>query len=186
MPDIIMIRERVDIRGRSRPMESKGEISALKLRPAQVGLIKEAPTIRWLKGQEEWDKAYKRSAEKAIKKRQTIEAKAKRLIDNARDQGLVLTADGPMHNIQRRGPNGPVGSTDGTIQEDRRWGPLDLDDERPPPTAIAKRRDTVCIRMFQDSMSRSNFLLYCSRKHSRCLRRAFIILLPLHIRQCRG
>jgi len=30
----------------------------------------------------------------------------------------------------------------GVIDVERRWGPLDLEDEHPPPTAIAHRRDT--------------------------------------------
>ncbi len=34
-------------------------------------------------------------------------------------------------------------TTIGKIQADRRWGPLDLNDECPPATAIAGRRDTV-------------------------------------------
>lgn len=130
-----MIRERVNIHGISRPMEPSRDIQALKLRPGQIGIIKEGPTIRWLKGQEEWDKRFKRTAEKAIKRRSKIEVKAKMLLDNARAQGLILTGE------QRHGA--PRSGEEDKIQEDRRWGPLDLDDERPPPTAIAKRRDTV-------------------------------------------
>ncbi|KAJ7129477.1 Alpha/Beta hydrolase protein [Mycena epipterygia] len=135
-----MIRERVDIEGIPRPMEPRESMSVLGLKPSQIGIIKEAPTIKWLKGQEEWDKKYKKNAERAIKQRQTNSEKAKRLIANAKDQGLLLVSEG--------GPDlTPVVSTsahatDGVIQKDRRWGPLDLEEERPPPTAIAKRHDT--------------------------------------------
>jgi len=40
-------------------------------------------------------------------------------------------------------------SSVGKIQAERRWGPLDLADERPPPTAIAGRRDNVCLPFFR-------------------------------------
>ncbi|KAF5387616.1 hypothetical protein D9615_000559 [Tricholomella constricta] len=138
--NVLMIRERVDISGVSRPMEPPEEIPALNIRPGQVGLIKEAPTRRWLDGQEQWDKRFKRSAKRAIKRRVRLEAKAERILDNARLQGLIISGEttpqekstsiGLQHNKPDR------------IQDDRRWGPLDLDDERPPPSAIAKRRDT--------------------------------------------
>ncbi|KAJ6628840.1 hypothetical protein B0H10DRAFT_1989479 [Mycena sp. CBHHK59/15] len=124
-----MIRERVNIEGVARPMEPLEDMSILNLEVAEIGIIKEAPTIKWLKGQEEWDRKYRKNAERAIRQRQKNEEKAKRLIANAREQGLLLVKNSAM-------------TTGGTIQVERRWGPLDLDEERPPPTAIAKRRDT--------------------------------------------
>ncbi|KAF7355480.1 AB hydrolase superfamily protein C4A8.06c [Mycena sanguinolenta] len=135
-----MLRERVDIKGEARPMEPQQDLAVLRMEPSEIGIIKEAPTIRWLKGQEEWDTKYKRSAEKAIRQRHKNEEKAKKLIDNAREQGLSLVHDtGPELT---RVASTSAHATDGVIQRERRWGPLDLDDERPPPTAIAKRRDT--------------------------------------------
>ncbi|KAJ7714315.1 alpha/beta-hydrolase [Mycena maculata] len=139
--EIRMIRERVNIKGQPRPMENRQDMSVLAIKPTEIGIIKEAPTMRWLKGQEEWDKKYKREAERAVRQREKNQEKAKKLIAHARDQGLVLSSD--------RGPeisrvlSTSAHTTNGMIQEDRRWGPLDLDDERPPPTAIAKRRDTA-------------------------------------------
>ena len=47
-----MIRERVDIHGVVRPMEPKEEIEALNIPPQEIGIIKEAPVMRWLAGQE--------------------------------------------------------------------------------------------------------------------------------------
>ncbi|KAJ7498735.1 Alpha/Beta hydrolase protein [Mycena latifolia] len=135
-----MIRQRVDIQGVPRPMEPREEMPVLALKPAQIGIIKEAPTIKWLKGQEEWDKKYKKTAQSAIRQRQKNEEKAKRLLDNARDQGLMLVSEcGPEITAV---VSTSAHTTDGTIQADRRWGPLDLEHERPPPTAIAKRHDT--------------------------------------------
>lgn len=137
--NVRMIRERVDIHGVARPMETAEEIPALKMRPGQIGIIKEGPTIRWLKGQEDWDKRYKRSAERVMKRRSKIEAKTKLFLDNARAQGLILTGERPKVEPS----SSRLHDESDRIQEDRRWGPLDLDDERPPPTAIANRRDTV-------------------------------------------
>ncbi|KAL0949342.1 hypothetical protein HGRIS_009412 [Hohenbuehelia grisea] len=141
--EVRMIRERVDVRGRVRAMEPKEEIDVLKIPPSEVGLIKEEPTLRWLKGQELWDKRYKRAATNAVKQRQKLEAKAKRMLEHARDEGLLLANERPaMPRQQSMASTRSQRTTDGEVQPERRWGPLDLDDEQPPPSAIAKRRDT--------------------------------------------
>jgi hypothetical protein len=155
--NVLMIRERVNIEGIARPMESQEEMSVLRLKPAEIGIIKEAPTIRWLKGQEEWDKKYKQHAERAVRQRQKNEEKAKRLIAHAREQGLLLVSDaGPdLTSVLSTSAH----ATDGTIQHDRRWGPLDLDNESPPPTAIAKRQDTARrLTSFSVLLNDNNFL----------------------------
>lgn len=148
-----MIRERVNIHGISRSMEPPEKITALQLRPGKVGVIKEAPTIRWLRGQESWDERFKHNAKKAIKKRTRIEAKAKRLLENAQSQGLVLTQDISKDETRSHSPTSSARLRADGIQEDRRWGPLDLDDERPPPSAIAGRRDTVGFSFIPPSQS---------------------------------
>ena len=143
-----MIRERIDIHGAVRDMEPRGEIPALQMKCEELGLIKEAPALRWLEGQELWDKRFKRSAKRVLRNREKVKAKAKKMLDNARSQGLLLSHENApvvsnlrAEAMQRRGSSRDT--IDGIIQEDRRWGPLDLDDENPPPSAIAKRRDTV-------------------------------------------
>jgi hypothetical protein len=143
-----MIRERIDIHGVVRDMETRGEVPALQMKREELGLIKEAPTLRWLEGQELWDKRFKRAAKRVLRNREKVKSKAQRMLDNARDQGLLLSREhAPVVSnlraeaMQRRGSSRDT--IDGIIQEDRRWGPLDLDDEDPPPSAIAKRRDTV-------------------------------------------
>ena len=150
IPHVLMIRERVDILGHVRPMEPKDEVPALRLHPSEVGVIKEDPVRRWLAGQEKIDRKFKRSAERVMKKRKKLEAKAEKMLADARDKGLVLHGDGGriQGDVQRadRGASNPsISSVDSerVIDEDRRWGPLDLEGERPPPSAIAKRRDTV-------------------------------------------
>lgn len=134
-----MLRERIDIHGHARPMEPEDQIPALQIRPSEIGLIKEAPTMRWLQGQEEWDKKYRRSAKAAIKQRKKLEVKSEEILAHARAQGLLLVGDSEPQVADVRQSR----LTDRAIQPDRRWGPLDLENERPPPTAIAKRRDTV-------------------------------------------
>lgn len=138
--DMLMIRERVDIHGRVRSMELKKDIAALQLRPSEIGIIKEETLFKWLEGQEEWDRRFKYRATKVMKNRVKNEAKANSIIKNARLRGLLLA--GEKDDLVERPIIGRSSATHGAIQEDRRWGPLDLVDEHPPPTAIAARRDT--------------------------------------------
>jgi len=142
-----MIRERVDIYGKVRPMEPIGEVAALQVRPEEIGIIKEAPLNKWWSGQKEWDKRYRRNAEKAVKQRRSNLTKATRIMAGARDQGLLLGHEKPLlSQLHRLASNTPALSIQktGKIESDRRWGPLDLDNENVPPSAIANRRDTVC------------------------------------------
>jgi len=164
--DVIMLRERVDIRGRVRPMEPPEEIPTLRIPPGQIGVLKEAPVRRWLRGQEMWDEKFKRQSKKVPEKRKKLEEKAEHIIRSATRQGLVVSAEegearAPLEQAVGGGGGEqggvrpmvePQGESKrsrsffkitGTIDENLRFGPLDLDDQNPPPSAIAKRRDTV-------------------------------------------
>lgn len=155
-----MLRERVDIRGQVRPMEPAEEIPALCIPPSQIGLIREPPVRRWLHGQAVWDEQFKRRSKKVFEKRKKLEEKAEQIIQHATRKGLIIgevqTSPGQVggggEQDEVRPMAGPQGgrkssrsmsASTGIIDEDRRFGPLDLDDENPPPSAIAKRRDTV-------------------------------------------
>ncbi|KIK67942.1 hypothetical protein GYMLUDRAFT_36749 [Collybiopsis luxurians FD-317 M1] len=145
---IIMIRERVNIYGKVRDMEPQEEVTCLQISSSQIGLIKEAPAVRWSKGQEQWDQIFGKEAKKVLKRRQRIARKYQEMLRNARDQGLMLVGEDDSANPAKARNVSTEKSTsanaiDGTILEDRRWGPLDLNDERPPPSAIAKRRDNL-------------------------------------------
>ncbi|KAH8106038.1 alpha/beta-hydrolase [Cristinia sonorae] len=140
IPGVSMIRERVDIFGRVRPMEPRGDVQALQIPPGQIGLIKEAPVRRWLAGQEIWDVKFKRSAMKVALKRKHYEEKAARLLNHAREQGLILSHDHHPHPYHSNSTASINGTHD--IGHERRWGPFDIDGEQPPPSAIAGRRDT--------------------------------------------
>lgn len=135
-----MVRERVDVYGRVRQMEPEQDIDILQLSAKDIGLLKEAPARRWLSGQEHWDKKFKSSAKRVIKARKKNEEKYQKLLARAYELGLIHVSDDV--GLQRAS-SGATGADDGKIQPDRRWGPLDLDEEDPPPSAIAKRRDTV-------------------------------------------
>ena len=123
IPAVFMIRERVDALGKVRPMEPVEEIEALRIPPQQIGVIKELPVRRWLEGQEKWDKKYKRTADHVIRKRKRYEQKAQRLLDHAREQGLVhdeLTPQTSRVSI----PDQASSLSAGEIQPERRWGML--------------------------------------------------------------
>jgi hypothetical protein len=145
-----MIRERVDIHGKVRPMEPREQITALQIPAEEVGLLREAPIRRWLTGQELWDRKFSRTAVKVVKQRKNIEETAEKLLETARELGLVLAHED--RGLQVGDPQLPPKTTNnasfatskrGVVDGERRYGPLDLEDERPPPTAIAKRKDTV-------------------------------------------
>lgn len=161
-----MLRERIDVHGEIRPMEPIHEMPTLRIPPSQVGLIKEAPVRRWLLGQEMWDEQFKDRPKKVSKERKKCEEQAEDIIRDAARQGLVVSAEQGDARVSREQTGGEGGgeqdtvrpkveqqgrktsgrsvlTTTGIIDEDRRFGPLDLDDENPPPSAIAKRRDTV-------------------------------------------
>ena len=96
-------------------MEPVEEVPALRLKPSEIGLIKEAPVRRWLAGQEEWDKRYKRQAEAVIRKRKQYRAKWEKLLEHAKQEGLFSE----MTSLQS---TTSAVSTGGVIETDRRWG----------------------------------------------------------------
>lgn len=132
-----MIRERVDIHGNAHPMEPHSELKALQVDVSHIGILKEAPAQRWKVGQDLWDKRYAKRTKKVIKQQKANRAKAELLLKNAIDQGFV------HQSHQSPDLSGKKQSSQDNIQKDRRWGPLDLEEENPPTTAIAARRDTV-------------------------------------------
>ena len=146
-------------------MEPAEEIAALRIPPSQIGLIREAPVRRWLHGQAMWDEQFKRKSKKVSEKRKEFKEKAEQIILHVTRQGLVVKTEagevqtspgqvggggGEQDKVRpMTGPQGgrkssrSISTLTGIIDEDRRFGPLDLDDENPPPSAIARRRDTV-------------------------------------------
>ena len=120
-------------------MESPEEMTILQIPPAEIGLLKEAPARRWFEGQEEWDKKFRSRAKRIVKQRNKNERKYHAIVARSKELGLHRrgTFDGPADSELREGPDGRE------IRKDKRWGPLDLEHEDPPPSAIAGRKDTV-------------------------------------------
>lgn len=138
-----MIRQRVDIRGHVRQMESKDEVPCLKKTASEIGLLREAPARRWLTGQQEWDERFKSTAKKVEKRRKKVEEQYENAIKRAMELGLKHVPNSDNASIMTDGSSEHQDEGDGQIQKSRRWGPLDLEGENPPPSAIAARRDTV-------------------------------------------
>ncbi|KAH9927178.1 alpha/beta-hydrolase [Epithele typhae] len=141
VPNVLMIRERVDVSGSVRVMEPVEEIAALRIPPQEIGVIKEAPVKRWLAGQDAWDKKYRYTAETVLRQRKHYEEKARKLLEHAQQQGSIHEELALQRDGSRTSMRGEISSV-GDVEPQRRWGPLDLKDEQPPPTAIAGRRDT--------------------------------------------
>ena len=147
---MLMIRERVNISGQVRTMEPVEDIKCLHLDASTIGIIKEAPAVRWKTGQDIWDKRYARRAKRIVKQKAKYEAKAERILREAFHQGFVHGSHGVVaKDAESTAANMTEEPKDSQIQVDRRWGPLDLDGEKPPVSAIAGRRDTVRYSLFK-------------------------------------
>ena len=121
-------------------MESIEELACLKISPEKIGLLREAPARRWLTGQDIWDRRYKAVAKRVERRRKKNIEKYESTLERAKELGFIHRpiVRKPTHETL----NGEE-QKDEVIQKDRRWGPFDLDDEDPPPSAIAGRKDTV-------------------------------------------
>lgn len=64
-----MIRERVGMNGDVRPLEPKESISILQIDPEELGLIKEGPALRYLKGAAMWKARFEKTAKRVAKQR---------------------------------------------------------------------------------------------------------------------
>lgn len=126
-----MIRERVDVNGKIRPMEPPAELPALQMPYEEVGKIKPRTYARFQEGHTLWDNRYKRSAAKVKRARAKLERRAQRMLSKAQAEGLL----DDYGDIDR--------AVYGTHWADlATYGPADLLNEEPPPSAIVRRRDT--------------------------------------------
>ena len=124
-----MIRERVDILGQVRVMENEDEIACLSIPAGEIGLIKEEPVVRWLAGQEKWDKKYHRNAVKAEHKREHYKKKAADLLEKARKNGLEFNEEASDDSDLESLPiSATVSRTSvGKVISDRRWGKISVE-----------------------------------------------------------
>ena len=124
-----MIRERIARDGDVRPMESAEQIPCLNLPLSSIGIIYPATYARFRKGHTIWDNKYHRDIKRIKKKRARMERRITRILSKAQAEGLLEN-------------HGDI-DTHGTRWTDLgAYGPADLRDETPPPSAIVARRDT--------------------------------------------
>jgi hypothetical protein len=81
-----MIRERVAVDGKCRPLEPESELGAMAMPPDEIGCIKEGAALRYLNGQALWDKKFKH----AIK---TVQRHRKKNLKQAREKDSVKISD---------------------------------------------------------------------------------------------
>jgi hypothetical protein len=128
-----MIRERVGIDGVVRPLEVEEDLQACCLHPDDVGLIKEGAVKRYMQGKSQWDKKYPSKRIHNRRKRNVKQAashEAKRLAKMAIGKESAQTDS-----------NNPASAVDENDAVMGTWAKVD--GERPPPSSIAARRDTV-------------------------------------------
>lgn len=96
-------------------------------------------------GQDEWDRKYRRSVAKAVKKRKKFENEANKVLDNGREQGSILVHE-QLQAQTRETTVPPTPSRNiWTLSANLVFkmivdGPLDLDSENVPASAIVETR----------------------------------------------
>lgn len=106
----------------------------------EIGKIKEGPCLRYMEGQSLMDKKFKKEAQRVEKRRAKNEEKARRILQKAAEKGLF----DPNRSSGGKGVVRPEGKRgmESNWEDMPIYGPTDLQDETPPPSAIAGRRDT--------------------------------------------
>ncbi|KAG9126753.1 hypothetical protein FRC07_002088 [Ceratobasidium sp. 392] len=156
-PPSLLRAERVSIHGKPRPLSP----DALRIPKDGVGVVKPAPVKRWLTGQDAWDAKYKRAARTVEKERAGWEKKAMEVMKKAglteeeldavwkqktrstrSDQDDVDLSSAVLESIGAKHNDETDEVREERMRTGRRWGPLDLAGEIPPPSAIAGRLDT--------------------------------------------
>ncbi|QRV75945.1 carbohydrate esterase family 10 protein [Ceratobasidium sp. AG-Ba] len=144
-PASLLLAERVSIRGETRPLSP----DALRIPKDGIGVVKSAPVKRWLSGQEAWDAKYKRTAKNVEKERAGWERKAMEIMKRA---GL---SEEEIQDIEVASNEETTSIREERMRTGRRWGPLDLAGEIPPPSAIAGRLDTPdAVDLLKTSLAR--------------------------------
>lgn len=142
-----MIRQRVSREGVCRPMESPDEIPELSIPPEEIGIIKKGPAERYLKGQQLWTEKYKKFAKQADKQRQRNIKRA--LKDSPRIEKAF------EDSFKESGDQKYV------LNKEFSWS-WALDGERPPPSAVVGRRDTVSLRDTRAPTCSRQSLILCN------------------------
>ena len=124
-------------------MEPEDSIDYLRMSANKVCLLKEAPVRRWLARQQEWDKRFEGSAKRVVHRRKKYERKYNIAILRAVELGIVVVKEDGTGVSSKLTDVRSVDFVSGSKSKSERWGPFDLENENPPPSAIAGRRDNV-------------------------------------------
>ncbi|KAJ9105166.1 hypothetical protein QFC19_003626 [Naganishia cerealis] len=131
------IRQRVSLNGECRPLEDAKDLPFLHLPLEEIGVVKEAPALRYLTGQALWDEKFK-SVAKRIEKRRLAHLK------EAERNGQKAIIKWKRHFAEKRDGRDegkPFDEAAYIMDNDISWA-WALQDEIPPPSAIVGRRDT--------------------------------------------
>ncbi|WFD45205.1 hypothetical protein MPSI1_003883 [Malassezia psittaci] len=126
-----MIRERVDVNGRIRPMEPASQMSAMQMPVEEIGQLKLSTYHRFQEGHTIWDNKFKRTAARVQRRRAKLAKRAQMILNKAQQEGLLEDRgdiDVAMYGRKWKG----LAS----------YGPADLINETPPRSAVVGRRDT--------------------------------------------
>lgn len=148
-----MIRERVAQHGLCRPLEPESELAAMTMPNDEIGVIKEGPAMRYLKGQALWDKKFSHALKSVAKHR-------KRNLEDARKKDAGKIVQMWQERVRNQHAESEIGGNTTDWETDRDIGGGDnhildkswswswaLKGEAPPPSAIVSRRDFVRHRL---------------------------------------
>ncbi|EFP78349.2 uncharacterized protein PGTG_04305 [Puccinia graminis f. sp. tritici CRL 75-36-700-3] len=172
-----MIRERVALDGRIRPLEVEADLDILKISPEELGVIKDGPLRRWAEGRKIWDHKFNGRYKKIqVQREHHIKRSNKRVKETMKklSEPHLSQKKNKKKKIARKSSSTPVplahpeGSPtnaldpvpsrdDTTVQGSHheqasssveeapatRFGWTLSDDECPPPSSIAARKDTA-------------------------------------------
>lgn len=139
-----MIRERVSTKGVVRPLEPQEELQAFTFDHKLIGVLSELAIRRYIDARDKFAKKYKGAAKKVEQTRRKHLAGAKQDID--RNVEALKVAQGNSPGSRSRA---------GSLRQELQAETLDLGsgrwnwawalqrDERPPPSSIVSRRDTL-------------------------------------------
>ncbi|KZV93411.1 alpha/beta-hydrolase [Exidia glandulosa HHB12029] len=121
-----IVRERIDFSARIRSVEDDSEFPVLEMSREDIGIIKTAPVQRWLTGQALCKKKFCKTLVDVMKRRRKCENQVAALLVKSQQLGILSEDGTPVVFGERK---------------EARVTMFDLEDDRPPPSAIAGRHD---------------------------------------------
>jgi hypothetical protein len=144
-----MIRERVSTQGVIRPLEPEDKLSALSLPPHLIGIVSELAARRYLDGRDKFARKFAHQYRSIEKERARNIHRAQKEAQHTLEQlQQALFADDESSEAKAGSKRAKGKARAKSIAEGIRQGSASswawaLDEERPPPSSIAARRDTT-------------------------------------------